>query len=393
MAEGGRDDAAETAADTVPTAGLADAIDQLHALAVGVVARLLTVVRAYDESEAWREDGAVSMATWLIYRLGVSASTAREWVRMAHALADLPAIAAALGEGRLSLDQLAPLTRLAVPETDAELAEAAPGWSAAHLESLARHRRAPAAQDAAEAHRRRRLTFHQSTHSLRIRGELPTEAGAAVKAALDRLAEDAPPDPETGIFDPYPSRMADALVALAATELADESDGHRTTVVVHADPAALAGLEDGLAELPDGTRLANETLRRLACDGRVQLVTENERGEAIQLGRMTRRAPIWMTRALRRRDRGCRFPGCSRTGWLHAHHAVHWADGGTTDPSNLVLLCSHHHVFVHEHRWRTSIEDDGTLVLTRPDGRRLTSRPPPLRPDVRRRFLDAARAA
>ncbi|MDQ6798093.1 MAG: HNH endonuclease, partial [Actinomycetota bacterium] len=44
--------------------------------------------------------------------------------------------------------------------------------------------------------------------------------------------------------------------------------------------------------------------------------------------------------AIEERDGGCRVPGCDRTRWLHVHHVVHWEDGGATDTSNLMSLCS-----------------------------------------------------
>ncbi|MBS3745381.1 MAG: HNH endonuclease [Wenzhouxiangellaceae bacterium] len=53
-------------------------------------------------------------------------------------------------------------------------------------------------------------------------------------------------------------------------------------------------------------------------------------------------------RALQRRDRGCRFSGCTAHKYVDAHHIVHWADGGETKMDNLVLLCRHHHRLVHE---------------------------------------------
>lgn len=57
--------------------------------------------------------------------------------------------------------------------------------------------------------------------------------------------------------------------------------------------------------------------------------------------------PGWLVRRIRRRDGGCRFPGCGRTRWTDSHHIVHWADGGATDSDNLITLCGFHHRFVH----------------------------------------------
>src|SRR5437660_8826214 len=109
------------------TAERADAIDQLHGLMIATHAQLLTLVADYDRRQDWREDGATSMADWLVVRLGLSHRQAREWVRVAGSLEELPTLAAAFEEGRLSFDQLAPATKLAGRETEAAVAEQAPG--------------------------------------------------------------------------------------------------------------------------------------------------------------------------------------------------------------------------------------------------------------------------
>jgi hypothetical protein len=69
------------------------------------------------------------------------------------------------------------------------------------------------------------------------------------------------------------------------------------------------------------------------------------------LGRKTRAVPPSLRRALRARDGCCRFPGCTNSRGLHAHHLEHWADGGQTELANLILLCRRHHRLVHEDGW------------------------------------------
>ncbi len=69
------------------------------------------------------------------------------------------------------------------------------------------------------------------------------------------------------------------------------------------------------------------------------------------------------------RDRGCRFPGCSNTRYVDAHHIHHWAQGGETKMSNLVQVCRFHHRQVHEGRVVIQSLDDGALRFLRPDGR------------------------
>jgi len=77
-----------------------------------------------------------------------------------------------------------------------------------------------------------------------------------------------------------------------------------------------------------------------------------------------------------------RFPGCGRAHFLHAHHIVHWADGGPTDPDNLVMLCTTHHRVLHKRHWRILGDPHGPLTFLRPDGRAYDSRPTPLRSDL-----------
>jgi hypothetical protein len=67
-------------------------------------------------------------------------------------------------------------------------------------------------------------------------------------------------------------------------------------------------------------------------------------------------------RALARRDRHCRFPGCERpVRWTDAHHIVHWTRGGPTDLDNLVLLCRRHHRMCHEGGWELRRDADGSI--------------------------------
>jgi len=366
----------------------ADAIDQLHALVTVAHSQLLQVVAECDRREDWREDGATSMADWLVARLGIAHRTAREWVRVARSLETLPRLAATFAEGGLSFDQLAPATRLAQPETEAAMAADAPGLSAAQLETAARRARPVPVAEANQDHRRRYLRFRwdDDDRFLRISGRLADAEGAVVAAALGQLAADAPPHPVTKVYEPFESRCADALVELASTRLATEAEADRAMVVIHTDPAVLGGAE-GWAEIEGGSSIAAETARRLACDCRWQLVAEDDKGRALGLGRTTRQTPRWLARQVRRRDGGCRFPGCARKRWLHSHHLRWWIKGGPTDPDNLAAICGYHHRLVHEGGWRVEGDPEEELRFVHPLGKVLSTRPVPLRSEVRERLL------
>ena len=99
--------------------------------------------------------------------------------------------------------------------------------------------------------------------------------------------------------------------------------------------------------------------------------------EPLDVGRRTAVVPGPMRRAVIVRDRHCRFPACDRPPpWCDAHHVVHWASGGVTALSNLVLLCRRHHRFVHEGGFRLAMVG-GSPVFTRPDGTVAGDRAPP----------------
>jgi hypothetical protein len=106
------------------------------------------------------------------------------------------------------------------------------------------------------------------------------------------------------------------------------------------------------------------------------MLVENDEGEPLSVGRKTRSIPPALRRALNSRDQGCRFPGCTHTRYVDAHHVKHWAHGGESKPSNLVSLCTFHHRLVHEGGIRIEVLDDGAFRFIRPDGRAFDSAAP-----------------
>jgi hypothetical protein len=146
---------------------------------------------------------------------------------------------------------------------------------------------------------------------------------------------------------------------------------------VHIDEAALTRDEGG-CELAEGPALAAETARRLACDASVVELRERD-GQPLSVGRKTRSVPPALRRALARRDRGCRFPGCENRRFVDAHHIEHWARGGETCIDNLVLLCRTHHRLLHEGGYSLERLATGKLRFGYPWGEPIADspRPPP----------------
>jgi hypothetical protein len=92
--------------------------------------------------------------------------------------------------------------------------------------------------------------------------------------------------------------------------------------------------------------------------------------EVLDLGLRTEVPSRAQRRALARRDKHCRFPGCDRpVRWTDAHHLVHWIRGGPTDLDNLVLLCRRHHKACHEGGWDLVRNIDGSFSAERASGR------------------------
>ena len=228
------------------------------------------------------------------------------------------------------------------------------------------------------AWRERWLSIQYTLDGIRAQmtSELPGAEMALVESEIRARADRIPVNPETGIFDPYPQRMADGLVELATTT-GDENPSGPTQIVVHADLEALT--EDptttGVAEIQGGPVIANETARRLSCDPIVECAVYDHE-KVLGIGRRSRLIPGWLRRQLWHRDGGCVWPGCPETHFVHAHHKQHWADCGPTDLCNLILLCGYHHRFLHEHGWRVEDDPEGRPIFRRQDGRS-TRRPDP----------------
>ncbi len=341
-------------------------------------AEALSWVVAFDERGLWRADGATSMSAWLCARYGLAFGTAREWVRVAHRLRELPRIAAAYRAGRISFDQLRPLSRFATAESDGFWARRAPELRPSSLWREARRHERVSAREAQDAHRLRSLSLWRDPRApllLYLEGILPGEQGAAFEAALSRAAEQVPADPDAE--DRGGARLADALVALATASR--EAEPAPPTLVVHADAAVLAGSEPEsgpvLAESEDGGRLAAETVRRLACDARIEWVLHAQ-GGPVGIGRRGRQVRGTVARLLRHRDLTCRFPGLRPPPLPARPSPGALGPRGPTDLDNLILLCGHHHRLLHEGGWSISGHPGRHLRFHDPTGRVVPSRAP-----------------
>ena len=472
---------------------IAELASRIHAATY----ELLVLIRDFDAAGAW--SGFPSCAAWLSWRTGLEAGAAREHVRVAHALAQLPKVSGAMRRGRVSYSKVRAITRVATPETEQTLLDVALAGTAAHVERVVRawrqtDRAAEGIEDRARQAGRSLHAWVDDDGMVVVRGRLTPEVGSVFRRALEAaVAADAAAagatdgaaaagasgggaagtadgaagatsggaagtadgggtdavDEAAGVERSLGQRQADALGRLAECALASGLDrgtaGDRYQVVLHVDAETLA--EDGEADdnegaargsdaharsttadaagggsdaharsttdaagggsdgrdVPAGTqppvrravagcpgprtggrqaalaedggiRVGQETARRIACDAATVTMRHGPDGDVLDVGRRTRTISPALRRALAARDGQCRFPGCAARR-CDAHHVRHWADGGKTALSNLVLLCRRHHRAVHEDGFQVRVDAGGVMTFLRPDGRPLSEAP------------------
>ena len=386
------------AGDVTPLEYLEREICELAAHIAAATCRWLLLLAEFDRREGWAGWGVRSCAHWLNWRCGISEVTAREQVRVAHRLAELPRVRDAFAGGELSYSKVRALVRVATPATEGELVELARHATASHLEQMARAYRTVqgpgAVEEANRRHERRYLRWcWDDDGSLVVVARLSPEDGAVVVQAFDATHDVLDAANRDSAESSRPT-AADALVAMAETVLehgpAAREGGERYQAVVVVDAATLAADAPGACHVDDGPALAPEGARRLTCDAGVVVASLGDGGEPLNIGRRTRTIPPAIRRSLKLRDGHCAFPGCTQRRFVDGHHVRHWSQGGETSLPNLVLLCRAHHRCVHEGGYGVRRDGERPFVFTRPDGAVIPRAPalPALTGDIRQ--LNAA---
>lgn len=384
---------------------LEERITELAAHINAATYQLLVLICKYDQQEGWGQHGLASCAHWLQWQCGTNLGAAREKVRVARALPGLPKISNAFKKGRVSYSKVRAMTRVATAKNEKFLLGIARHGTAAHVEKVVSNyrwcKRLEALENDNQRHLNRELSWYVDVDGMWVlKGKFTAEQGAliekALEGAMNQLFEEQQYEPEDVSSEirqgvdlwqekPHPAatRRADALERVAETFLSgkagDRPGGDRYLINIHTNTRTLdEGGETAESECEDCGNVSAETSRRMACDASVVYWQKVKKHQPLNIGRKSRTIPPAIRRVLKKRDGGCRFPGCSCNKFVDAHHIRHWADGGETRLDNLVLLCRRHHRLVHEGGFTVRVSAAGDIRFSYPDGKRV-----PIAPDGR----------
>jgi len=311
-------------------------------------------------------NGNITPASWIARTCKMSVTSAFDRLRVGEQLESMPKVAAALASGEIGYQSASQLSRLREKLGDKrdlfneeEMLGFARAFSVRELRELcevAWHVVDPDGffKEAEENYAWRRLHISQLVDGMYVLdGLLDPVTGASLRTAVDTLAKRKGPEDERTAAQ----RRHDAVGELVHHAMDQGTLPRRSGVKPHINlTTTIEGLKNEVgappADLELSLPISTRTLERITCDSTLSRVLLAD-SMVIDVGRATRTVSGPTRRALRTRDRGCRFTGCDRpVEWANPHHIMHWARGGPSNLPNLVLLCYYHHRLVHEGGWQ-----------------------------------------
>jgi hypothetical protein len=344
---------------------------------------LCRLLADYDLSGHWARSGAVTCSRWAADALDVEAGTAREWLRVGHALRDLQVVGAAFAEGRLSYAKVRTLTRVAIdhPDRQEELVDLALGCTASALSAELARWTGKEEDDEERDQRHRREMFLSArtepdgSHLFTIR--LPPLDGARAMARIDAHVHRARPrrpsdgtdpdtDPATGTgtaTDTNQNTNAESAGNPTADASAPPSVRTRPTLAQQramafiellTEPAAgngsgtaveyLIHLRGDGATFSDGTPVAGHLVERLAPAAFYRAMVHDANGRPINASARQRHPTTRQKRVVAERDgHRCVEEGCGATEFLEYDHDPPFEISKHTVVDELQLRCGSHH--------------------------------------------------
>jgi hypothetical protein len=328
------------ALEDVPTERLEAQITELAGHLAAAECRWLELVAEFDRRKGYEAWGCISCAYWLSWHCGLDLHSARDKVRVARALEDLPLIREKFGAGSLSYSKVRAITRVATPATEKDLVMLAESSTGAQLERIASaYRRGINLEEERRGVRDRHANtsatiFWDDDGSAVLTARLAPEDAAVVKAALQAAREEL--STENGSAEPLARGplAAQALVAMAESFLAHGPAARkdRYLAMIHVDADVLTDDTDGRCELDDGPALSPETARRLCCDNPFATVLLDSLGQPAKVGQKTQAIPTRVKRAVRGPRSWVPVPGMRAT-QVHRCASHSMAFPGWQEPS------------------------------------------------------------
>jgi hypothetical protein len=322
------------------------------------------LLRDAEELKLWRAYGFGSMLEYMKRAMGYAPRTAAERLRVSRALAELPLLAEALERGALAHSAVRELSRVAVPDTEADWLEAAGGKSLREIEAMVSgHRPGDLPADPTEPQlHRRMITLEVSPETYDIWRRLHA---LAAEEHGQRLSDDE-------LIQALYRRAYAQNVTGGGAGTSDATAGHADSSVSPAgspgdssvSPAGSSvsppvspvspAYQIALKQCPDCKRAWQYTGGR---DHEVDpAVFECAACDAVHLGSLDSAAlerttttvtPRKREQVLARDGHRCTVPGCRRIIGLDLHHIDYQSHGGGHALSNLTAICDLHHRAVH----------------------------------------------
>ncbi len=278
--------------------------DELRTFAADInaaTAQWLDLVAEFCRREAHTAWGLASPAHWLAWQCSLSAGVAREHVRVALAVQELPVTHAHFAAGRISFSKVRAITRLADPDNERSLVRLALNGSAAQVERVVREWTKVIRRDdpdrIAVGHERRGVTERINEHgngviTIEVAPEETKRAMAAIDALLDEVVDEPGPFDDDGLDTDASAetrnapprratltqRRADAFLLLVDEHTGASNGADRIQATIDVDLSVLAMDAEGTCFVRNGPVLAAETARRLTCDAELEVVTRRSEG-------------------------------------------------------------------------------------------------------------------
>jgi 5-methylcytosine-specific restriction endonuclease McrA len=271
----------------------------------------------------WAVFGRRSLLEYLEEIFGYTPKVARDHVRVAFAIEEMPVLGEMLESGEQSYTALRELARVATAETVDEWREAARGMNVRQVEQLVSAR---AKGDRPGDDRDPELAVKRVTFEVRAGTDAKLRQARQVLAAEhDGFLDD----------DAFLEALCTAVLDGGAPDQGRARHQIMTTICEECGK----GWQDAAGRV---IAIEPVDVQRAECDAQRVGSTRKPERATQDVAPMVRRY-VW------RRDHGrCCVPGCRASRNIDVHHLVHRADGGGHEAENLLLLCGGHHRALHE---------------------------------------------